>query len=126
MAMTYPVLETPRLLLPPLSLSDVAGIQEHFAHWEIIQHLSERVPWPYPADGAKQFVTDVCLPAIERGVQLIWAIRLKTQPNETIGLIDYRWEDNDGYGNRGFWLAQHLHGQGYMTEAITALQDYIY
>jgi ribosomal-protein-alanine N-acetyltransferase len=122
--MNYPELETSRLRLMPLSLTDIPGIQKHFSHWEIIQHLSDRVPWPYPADGAKQFVTDISLPAIERGEQLVWAIRLKTHPDETVGVIDYRYEGNL-YGNRGFWLAKHLHGQGYMTEAITSFQDYI-
>jgi len=122
--MTYPELETPRTRLLPLSRADIPGIQKHFAHWDIIQHLADRVPWPYPADGAKQFVMDACLPAIERREQLVWAIRIKAQPDETVGIIEYRWEA-DGYGNRGFWLAKHLHGQGYMTEVITALQDYI-
>lgn len=121
---TYPPLDTPRLLLVPLTIDDVPGIQQHFAHWEIIRHLSDRVPWPYPVDGAKTFVLDACLPAIARGEKIVWAIRLKNKPGETVGLIDYVTED-DGYGNRGFWLARHLHGQGYMTEAVTAFQDYI-
>jgi len=123
--MSYPELESARLLLVPLSLDDAPGIQRHFAHWDIIQHLAARVPWPYPEDGAIVFVRDVALPAIARGEQLIWAIRLKAARAETVGMISYEAAD-DGYGNRGFWLARHLHSQGYMTEAVGAFQDFVF
>ena len=123
--MSYATLESERLLLVPLSLDDVPGIQRHFSNWDIIQHLAARVPWPYPEDGALTFVRDVALPAIEREEEMIWAIRLKAAPRETVGLIGYRGKD-DGFGNRGFWLARHLHGQGYMTEAVGLFQDFVF
>jgi ribosomal-protein-alanine N-acetyltransferase len=123
--LNYPALETERLLLLPLSLDDVPGIQQHFANWDVIQHLSARVPWPYPEDGALTFVRDMALPAIARGDQMVWALRLKSAPDATVGVIKYESRDS-GYGNRGFWLALHLHGQGYMTEAVSAFQDFVF
>jgi len=123
--MSYPNLESERLLLVPLSLDDVPGIQRHFANWDIIQHLSDRVPWPYPQDGALTFVRDFALPSVDRGEQIVWAIRLKVEPGETVGLISYEAKDT-GLGNRGFWLARHLHGQGYMTEAVGLFQDFVF
>jgi hypothetical protein len=43
---------TERLLLRPLEIGDAAQIQELFPHWEIVRYLLNRVPWPYPPDGA--------------------------------------------------------------------------
>lgn len=54
--MQTPQLETERLILRPLALSDVPAIQRHFDNWNIIRHLSAVVPWPYPADEAETFV----------------------------------------------------------------------
>jgi len=62
-----PTLETRRLLLRPLELADAEQAQILFPHWEIVRHLADAVPWPYPADGAHCFYRDVALPAVERG-----------------------------------------------------------
>ena len=65
-----PALQTSRLLLQPLSLADVDAIQQRFPHWEVVRYLNDRVPWPYPEDGALSFLRDVALPAMGRGVAL--------------------------------------------------------
>lgn len=112
-----PPLETPRLLLRPLELSDAAQIQLIFPQWEIVRHLAARVPWPYPPDGALSFIRDNALPAVVRGEAWIWTIRLKSEPGRIIGSIDLRRSDDD---NRGFWLDSHFHRRGLMTEAADA------
>ena len=43
---------TERLILRPLEVADATQIQELFPHWEIVRFLMNRVPWPYPPDGA--------------------------------------------------------------------------
>ena len=48
--------ETRRLILRPLALSDAPAIQRHFNNWNIIRHLAQVVPWPYPEDGAETFI----------------------------------------------------------------------
>jgi RimJ/RimL family protein N-acetyltransferase len=53
--MLTPRLETERLILRPMALSDAPAIQRHFNNWNIIQNLATVVPWPYPADGAGDF-----------------------------------------------------------------------
>ena len=58
--------ETERLILCPLRLADAQQIQNLFPHWEIVRYLLNRVPWPYPDDGAARYVRDVALPAIAR------------------------------------------------------------
>lgn len=116
-----PALETPRLLLRPLALEDAAQIQELFPRWEIVQYLAAIVPWPYPPDAALSYFREVALPAIARGEQWHWTLRLKTAPAEIVGAIGLiRGEEN----NRGFWLVPELQGQGLMTEAVIAANDY--
>lgn len=53
-----PTLSTERLVLTPLCMEDAAFIQEQFPQWEVVRYLDNRVPWPYPADGALAYVRD--------------------------------------------------------------------
>ena len=78
-------LETDRLLLRPLQLSDAEQTQPLFAQWEIVKFLNAAVPWPFPADGAFTYYRDVSLPAIERGDEWYWTLRLKEAPEQKIG-----------------------------------------
>ena len=105
---------TERLILRPLALEDAPQIQEIFPHWEIVRYLRNVVPWPYPPDGAQQFLEQVALPQMERGEAWHWSLRLKTAPDRIIGSIGLKSSDED---HRGFWLALPFHGQGLMSEA---------
>lgn len=116
-----PVLETPRLVLRPLELSDAEQIQQIFPQWEIVRYLSHRVPWPYPSDAAHKFLSDVALTAVARGDAWNWTLRLKTNPSQIIGNIELRRSENK---NRGFWLDPKWHGHGLMTEACDAVTNY--
>jgi ribosomal-protein-alanine N-acetyltransferase len=116
-----PELQTKRLLLKPLELADASQTQLLFPHWEIVRYLRNVVPWPYPPDGAHRFYEDVALPAIQRGDEWIWTLRLKTEPGRLIGSISLAKGEND---NRGFWLGLPWHGQGLMTEATEVVTDY--
>ncbi len=117
----YPTLRTGRLILVPLQLNDAEAIQLLFPHREVVRYLASAVPWPYPSDGALQFVRDHELPAIGRGTQWSWTIRLRMSPEQLIGSISlYDEPDN----NRGFWLAPKWHGHGYMGEACEPVNRY--
>ena len=63
---TTPTLQTERLLLTPLQLADAPAMQQLFPQWEIVRFLNNRVPWPYPEDGALRYIQDVALPASEK------------------------------------------------------------
>jgi RimJ/RimL family protein N-acetyltransferase len=116
-----PPLQTSRLLLRPLELADAQQAQLLFPHWEIVRYLSKTVPWPYPPDGAYTYYRKAALPAMERGDEWHWTLRLKTEPDRMIGGIALIKRGNI---NRGFWLGLPWHGQGYMTEACDAVTDY--
>ncbi|HEX5226843.1 MAG TPA: GNAT family N-acetyltransferase [Bryobacteraceae bacterium] len=114
-------LETPRLLLRPLELADAAEAQKLFPHWEIVQYLTSQIPWPFPDDGVLVFYRDRALPAMERGEQWHWSLRLKSDPGQFIGAISLLKGDDV---NRGFWIGLPWQGQGLMTEAVEAVNDY--
>lgn len=116
-----PALETRRLLLRPLELADAARTQQLFPHWEIVRHLTTQVPWPYPADGALTYYRDVALPAIARGEEWHWTLRLRTSPADHIGCAALLSTPDN---NRGFWLGLPWHGQGLMTEASDAITGF--
>lgn len=116
-----PPLETRRLLIRPVELADAAQIQLAFPQWEIVRYLTNRVPWPYPPDGALTFIRDVALPAIVRGEAWHWTLRLKSDSRRIIGGIDLHAHEND---HRGFWLDPAFQRQGLMTEAANAATDF--
>jgi ribosomal-protein-alanine N-acetyltransferase len=119
-----PPLETARLLLKPLEIADADQVQLLFPHWEIVKHMASAIPWPYPPDGALTYHRDVALPAVARGEQWHWTLRLKTDPDQLIGCIALTKSSDPNHENRGFWLGLPWHGRGLMTEAADAVTDY--
>ncbi len=120
--MKTPILQTQRLILRPISLGDAPAVQKYFNNWNIVKHLNRNIPWPYPDDGAETFIKDILSKEKEDHT---WAIVRKDGDDEAIGLIGF--EDGETqYGNRGFWLAEPFWGQGYMTETVEAVNEFIF
>jgi ribosomal-protein-alanine N-acetyltransferase len=116
-----PQLHTDRLRLRPLEIADAEQVQILFPQWEIVRYLANRVPWPFPPDGARSFYRDVALPAAERGEAWHWTLRLKTDPARLIGSISLTKGEED---NRGFWMGMPWQGQGLMSEACDVVTDF--
>lgn len=119
--MTVPAFDTERLLLRPLQAEDAQQIQKCFPQWEIVRYLAARFAWPYPQDGAEQFVNNVALPAMARGEGWFWTIRRKEAPQQLIGVISLSLTVDN---HRGFWLDPAWHRRGYMTEACRVVTEY--
>ncbi|MBI3420331.1 MAG: GNAT family N-acetyltransferase [Proteobacteria bacterium] len=115
------ILITKRLILRPVRMTDALLIQRVFPRWHMARYLSQ-VPWPYPKNGAVKFLRATALPAMKRGADWMWAITLKTGGDELRGIIHLR----KGKTNRGFWIAPALQGQGLMTEAVVAVNDFAF
>jgi len=124
--MRIPEIQTPSLLLRPLVPSDAAAIQTHFNNWNVIKYIGAEVPWPYPQNGAESFLTEL-LAKVANSETYVWGltIRQHAAAAEVIGVIEYRLSDDED-DHRGFWLAEPFWGQGYMTEAVIATQDFIF
>lgn len=120
-----PVLHTPRLVLRPLRTKDAPVIQKRFANWEVVRWLDAKVPWPYPADGAANFVNG-CLAEMARGEASHWALVPKKGPADPIGIISLHPDDGETHDQRGFWLDPTFHGKGLMTEAADRVTDYAF
>jgi RimJ/RimL family protein N-acetyltransferase len=114
------LLETPRLLLCPIQLSDAPQIQALFPQWEVVRYMSARVPWPYPADGALSHIRDV-LQKMEHAECWNWTLRPRSEPALIIGSIGLMRGENK---NRGFWIGPPWQGRGLMTEACDAVTDF--
>jgi ribosomal-protein-alanine N-acetyltransferase len=117
-------LQTKRLVLQPLQLGDAEWTQRLFPQWEVVKFLNKQIPWPYPVDGALAYYRDVALPAVARGEQWHWTLRLRQSPEEHIGSIGLI--AKDGHATRGFWLGLPWHGQELMTEAAIVVNDYCF
>jgi len=114
-------LETPRLFLRPLQIEDAEQTQRLFPQWEIVKFLTSKIPWPYPPGLTLESYRDRILPAIERGEEWHWTLRLKQSPEQHIGKISLQ---RDEWDNRGYWLGLPWQRQGLMTEAVIAVTDY--
>ncbi len=116
-----PYLKTPRLELRPLELADAEQAQILFPQWEIVRYLADHVPWPYPHAGALSHYRDHALPAMVRGEEWHWSLRLKDRVDQLIGCISLQQRENN---NRGFWIGLPWQRQGLMTEAVEVVTDY--
>jgi [ribosomal protein S5]-alanine N-acetyltransferase len=112
---------TSRLFLRPLELADAEQIQAIFPRWEIVRYLKTVVPWPYPADGARTFCEKIALPQAALGESWHWALRLRSRPEQLIGVINLRRSERN---NRGFWLGLDWQRQGLMSEACVWANDH--
>lgn len=121
-----PTFETERLVLKPRTSEHSEALQQYFNNWNIIKNLNDSVPWPYPDDGVETHYQDDVLPRIQAGQCLMWVICEKETPDHPIGLIEYRLNSNHPHEDRGFWLAEPFWGRGYMSEAVSVLNDYVF
>jgi len=113
--------QTARLLLRPLELADAAEIQRLFPQWDIVKYLAARVPWPYPPDGAEQFLRGGALEKMTAGEAWYWTLRLLADPDRIIGAISLELGEDE---NRGFWILPEHRGKGLMTEACNWVNDF--
>lgn len=110
-----PVFTTQRLILRGVTLEDAPAMQKYFNDYEVIRELAARVPWPYPDNGALDFLTNTVLPR-QGNNHWVWGIFLQENAAELIGVVDL-WR-REAPENRGFWLARKFWGKGLMTEAV--------
>jgi len=116
-------LQSERLLLRPVTLDDIPSYEKHFIDYEVIRHLSNNVPWPYPANGVEDWVINHVL-HLQGNNRWTWGLFLRTDIHSMIGGIEL-WRPGTPE-NRGFWLGRECWGKGLMTEAATVVTDYAF
>ena len=116
-------LETRRLFMRPVQKSDAPRYQSIFANYEVIEFLDGNViPWPYPENGVVEFLNFI-IPKMEAGETIVWVLVPKGT-EEMIGVLHLN--PHSETDHRGFWLGSDYWGQGYMSEAVAASQDYCF
>ncbi|MEM6623103.1 MAG: GNAT family protein [Pseudomonadota bacterium] len=101
-----PKINTPRLLLRGLQNTDAADIASLIGEWDVARMLA-RPPYPYTLDDAHSWLA--------QAVDYPWEYAIQRAGTEgLIGVVGVT-------GHLGFWLGKPFWGQGYMTEAATAM-----
>lgn len=102
---------TERLTLRPLTRADIPRIVELVNDFEVSRWLTV-VPFPYTAADGHEF-----LDFLEGSGPLDTLAIIA--PEGMVGVVGTG-------GSLGYWLGREYHGQGYMTEAATALVDHYF
>lgn len=111
---------TKRLTLRPLTSTDAAQIS-HLAGDLDVARMTARIPHPYSEQQARQWIGESDAGEFVRGI----AVR-----SELIGCCGYlpieedaAPQHDDPIAEIGYWLGKPFWGQGFATEAATALID---
>jgi RimJ/RimL family protein N-acetyltransferase len=116
------VIATQRLILRPLRAEDIPALIRELNTYAIARNTA-RVPWPYGAADAREFL------AFAQGLDtrsLVSGIELKHQPGLLKGVVSYEWSAAKGDAELGYWLSQSLWGQGFGREAAAAAVDHAF
>jgi RimJ/RimL family protein N-acetyltransferase len=111
-----PVLETARLRLRAPYRDDVKAIVR-FAGDRCVAENTARVPHPYTASDAEEFIAAVN----RQDGETTFMITLAGEPVGTCGV-----EPRDSGAEIGYWLGAPFWGRGYATEAVRALIDHAF
>jgi 8-oxo-dGTP diphosphatase len=117
--MTIPTLETPRLILRPLTPADAADVERYVSDWDVARWTAS-IPHPYPPGAAAEWIAafkenpEIVLGIVDRGTERV------------VGCIGLEPGENAGSGEFGYWVAKPLWGRGYATEALRAYVAYAF
>ncbi len=112
-------LETERLILRPVDLSDVPALHPLIDDADVAGELLN-VPIPYAEEALAEWIR-WALESVARRERFEFAIVLRETglPIGACGLMDISWECM--YAEFGYWLGKPYWGQGYMTEAARSV-----
>ncbi len=113
-----PTITTDRLTLRPLELSDAGRIEQLVGDARVAL-MTASIPHPYPPGAGKEFVRDVHRDE-QAGRSALWAIVPRGE-EALIGTIALRIDTTDRVGDIGYWIGVPFWGQGYASEAATAV-----
>jgi len=117
-----PVLDTLRLQLRPVEISDALDIQKSAGKREIADTMIS-LPHPYPIGEAQRYIARMQNER-EAGISFAYVIERKVE-NEFCGLIELRDIDHEHLqGELSFWLAIKAWGHGYMSEGVQVIVQY--
>ncbi|KTD02016.1 GNAT family N-acetyltransferase [Legionella feeleii] len=84
-----PIFKTERLILREMTEADLPNYEKYFIDYEVIRYLTASVPWPYPAEGVRDYLNQEIIPYLGKE-RWLWGIFLQKEPNELIGAVELR------------------------------------
>jgi RimJ/RimL family protein N-acetyltransferase len=112
------VLETPRLRLDLPLPSDAESVARYCQDPIFERWLT--TPWPYTRAHADGFLGTHVPEAWATGAELTWAIR-RAQGAPLLGVVSVR----EAQHEIGFWMGAEHRGDGLMSEAATAVAEWV-
>ena len=117
-----PLLVTEHLLLRELRADDARAVSLRAGDRKVARYLIA-VPTPYPVSLAARWIAGrVAWWPQGRGLTL--AIVRRDEPDELLGSVSLRRFSRDRRAELGYWLGADAWGQGFATEAASALVDF--
>jgi ribosomal-protein-alanine N-acetyltransferase len=117
----FPVLETERLVLRKITMTDAADIFKIRSNADTMKYIGR--PLLHSISEAQNLI-GTFQEGIRSQTNIIWGISLKSDPR-LIGTIGYRYIDKDNFrAEVGYVLDSHFRRQGYASEGLAAVIDY--
>lgn len=115
-------LNTSRLLLRPFTQDDAAEVNALAGNINVAK-TTLNVPHPYSEDMARSWIS-THQPDLDAGIKIVYAITLSDSGTlvGTIGLHDIK----PPQAEMGYWVGEPYWGNGYCTEAATALIEHAF
>ncbi len=116
------IIETSRLILRPLQLTDCDALVREFANYNIVRNTA-RIPFPYQLSDAEEYVQfATTLNARSKSA----AITLKSDKKLLIGAISYLYSAEKDDAELGYWLSENYWGNGIMSETVYAMIEHAF
>ena len=109
------VIETLRLRIRPPQPDDAGAISAMAADWEVAKQTAS-VPHPYDLAYAEKFVDEMS----DMKTAARWVVERRSD-DVIVGVVGV---GGTGIHDLGFWFGKDHWGQGYATEAVTAVAEF--
>ena len=116
--MSVPTLETDRLILRRLEVSDARIVQQLAGAREVAE-MTLLMPHPYPDDAAEPFIRGTW-EAAAQGKDFTFAVTCKAD-SVFVGIISIHGNSTHNRAEIGYWIGVPYWGNGYATEATKAV-----
>lgn len=120
----FPILETPRLLIRQMTLTDAPSVLFLRSDGEVNRYIFRKAPPPSTIEDGEDFINR-CNQSIAKGENIYWAVSLKSEPQKMVGtLCLWNFTPDAVEAEVGYDLMPHLHGQGLLSEGLPIVLDY--
>lgn len=116
------IIETPRLILRPLTQYDFADLVRGLNNFNVSRNTA-RIPFPYAMADAEEFLA---IASQTEAAALRLSITLKEGGDIVCGGATYEPRESGAEAEIGYWLAEPQWGKGYGTEAAHAMVDHAF